>query len=203
MDNHKPYNIDFYKKQSLELYSKSKTPRPAQPNIVEKNDLKATPVSSSSPSSPSALPAISSTQHLSPDEQFSLYKKVHPALGKLTIQAFTARRTFPIQDAFVEIRKDFDSGNYILYRLMTNESGLTPTVLLNTSRKPQSLSPDQKEPYATYTVLIKHPDYVPVKIHDVPVFDEITSIQKVDLVPLSANPSENKMIEYTNTEPIL
>lgn len=140
---------------------------------------------------------------LSPDAQYELYKKNHTALGKLLVKTYTARRTFPVKGAVVEVAKVFPTGKYIISKTFTNESGMTDILLLPTARKPLSLEPGDTEPYGTYTITVFHPNFVTTRIIDVPVFDETMSVQTIDLVPPSASPTGNEIIEYTAYRPNL
>lgn len=177
-------NISSYKKQLMNFYENNI--KPQTPTTTENNQTN-----------------YNQNTTLSPDALFDLYKKNHPALGKLLVKTFTARRTFPVEGAVVEVAKVFPTGKYIISKTLTNESGMTDILLLPTARKPLSLAPGDPEPYATYTVTVSHPNFVTTRITDVPVFDETTSVQTVDLIPPSASPTGNEIIEYTAYKPNL
>lgn len=140
---------------------------------------------------------------LTPDEQYELFKKENTALGRLMVKTYTAKRTFPVENAVVEVSKEFPTGKHVIAKGKTNESGMTETLLLPTKRKPLSLEPGESEPYTTYTVIVTHPKYVTTRINDVPVFDETMSVQSVDLVPPSVNSTGKEIIEYTAFRPNL
>ncbi|MBR5444780.1 MAG: hypothetical protein IKV57_01570 [Clostridia bacterium] len=106
-----------------------------------------------------------------------------PGKGYLRIWVTEAGGSLPVRGVPVQIR---DEAGNILQVLRTGESGLTPTVELpappaSESRKPES----SVRPYADYRVMIDMPGYVPVLELSVPVFDGITSLQPVNLLPLA------------------
>ncbi|MEG1447768.1 MAG: hypothetical protein RR048_06490 [Oscillospiraceae bacterium] len=189
-------SIYSYKQQLMNFYTKNNLKQTTSVNNDDQTPPVEQPKINSSPSD-------NSDNTLSPDAQFELYKKEHSALGKLVIKAYTARRAFPVEGSIVEVAKVFPTGKYIISRTTTNESGMTDTLLLPTARKPMSLEPGEPKPYATYTVTVYDPRFVPTRISNVPVFDDITSVQTVDLIPPAANSTGKEIIEYTAYEPNL
>jgi hypothetical protein len=47
-------------------------------------------------------------------------------------------------------------------------------------------SPDEKTPYATYTIEVYATGYYPYEATNVPIFAGVTSLQSAPLIPLSA-----------------
>ena len=103
-----------------------------------------------------------------------------PSKGYLRISATTAGGALPVQGVPVQIRDETGS---ILHVLRTGESGLTPTVELSAPPAAESLTPGGEVPYALYLVTAELSGYQPVRELAVPVFDGITSLQPITLVP--------------------
>ncbi len=107
--------------------------------------------------------------------------------GYLRIWTTTAGSALPVTG--VAIRIEDEAGN-LLHVLRTGESGLTPTVALPAPPASDSLKPDTAgKPYAAYYLTVDMPGYQPVRSLAVPIFDGITSLQPVTLLPLTASGS--------------
>ena len=108
--------------------------------------------------------------------------------GYLKIIVTEAGGTIPIKGALVVITEygddDGESGN-VLYSLTTDESGYTPTVALDAPVKSESMMPGAYQPYALYNINVVFDRYYPVESVGVPVFAGVTSIQPINLLPLS------------------
>ncbi|MBR4961519.1 MAG: hypothetical protein IKY52_11535 [Clostridia bacterium] len=103
--------------------------------------------------------------------------------GYLRIWVTEAGGALPVRGVPVQIR---DEAGNTLQVLRTGESGLTPTAELPAPPASESQRPESStRPYAAYRVFVEMPGYVPVRELSVPVFDGITSLQPVNLLPLS------------------
>lgn len=104
------------------------------------------------------------------------------AIGYLIIQARTAEDAIPLKDIHVKILDD--KGNS-LYDLITDESGETQTVPLETMDKSFS----QNEyfsglPYNSYNVLAQGTGFNTLYISHIPIYEGETAIQPLALTPL-------------------
>lgn len=111
--------------------------------------------------------------------------------GYLKIRASSANGAFPVPGVIVVIT---DKDKNTVASLRTDVSGLTETVALPAPPASLSQSPSDSEilPFAVYSVEISRNGFYPVEDLTVPVFDKITSIQGVNLIPLSEfAPSSN------------
>ncbi len=136
-----------------------------------------------------------------PQESFEAYMKANPTTGYLKVKAFTARRAYPVANAVVEVSKNFPGGRYVISELVTNQDGITDVISLPTPQKQLSEVPGNPKPFTTVDVKIKHKDFVEMNFIDVPIFQDITSIQKADLLPTAAAPSEVQSIDIPEYEP--
>ncbi len=105
--------------------------------------------------------------------------------GKLRVQTYAASQVFPIQNARIIVEKEFEEGNFTFAEEYTDIDGVADEIILPTKNKALSLSPGEAIPYATYTVKVTHPQFSPITFHNVPIFEEIESLQPAAMQPLS------------------
>ena len=105
--------------------------------------------------------------------------------GYLKIRVTEVGGTVPVENAAVTVseKNEFTGENEILFALETDPDGNTRTVMLPAPRLSESLAPGSKQPYSLYTVHIEKEGFVPARLTSVPVFDGITSVQSVNLLP--------------------
>lgn len=104
--------------------------------------------------------------------------------GYLKVQTYSGEGAFPIESAAVIIT---DSDGKSIASLRTDRSGLTETISLEAPPRELSQAPsyDGRIPYSTYTVQINKDGFYPVEDYTVPIFDGITAIQRVNMLPLT------------------
>lgn len=134
------------------------------------------------------------------NEVYKNYQQVFPNIGYIMVQTLTARRTFPVANAIVEISKDFIQGRHIISRQITDLSGQIEKVEVPAVSKDFANSPGNNHPYTTYTIIVKHPEYATLTFKDVPVFEGIVSWQTVDMVPLSVSNTSDEQTEFEEDE---
>lgn len=107
--------------------------------------------------------------------------------GRLLVSVTTALGALPVEGAQVLIYANQEGGadRNVLYSLRTDSSGQTPRVLLPTVAEGLSEVPNQPTPYSTYSVVVRKDGYYNAEENEVPIFEGITSIQPMDLIPLS------------------
>ena len=107
--------------------------------------------------------------------------------GRLLVSVTTALGALPVEGAQVLIYANQEGGadRNVLYSLRTDCSGQTPRVLLPTVAEGLSEVPNQPTPYSTYSVVVRKDGYYNAEENEVPIFEGITSIQPMDLIPLS------------------
>ncbi len=100
-------------------------------------------------------------------------------MGVLRVWITAAGGTLPVSGVAVQVRNE---GGELLHVLRSGESGLTAAVALPAPAATQSLVPGAKA-YTTYFVSVEVPGYTPVRELAVPLFDGITSLQPIALLP--------------------
>ena len=131
-------------------------------------------------------------------------------LGHVIVKVTTARGAIPIENAEVYVRDYSTDGEVkrgdILGSYKTNSSGATERISLPTAPKSLSISPGNKgTAYKTYNIDVHSDGFYDQFYVNVPIFDGITAIQSVDLIPLPENgrsdgvtPDLNRFFESEN-----
>ena len=121
--------------------------------------------------------------------------------GYLRVKTTTGRGCIPLENVQVT-GSCYKNGEYHLAgSFLTDSSGQTEIITLQAPPKSNSEKPDIRYPSALYDVSIKADGYYDINSRDVPVFEGITSLQNVDLVPVSVgySSSDGETI-YNNSE---
>ncbi len=101
--------------------------------------------------------------------------------GFLSLEVFTGTKALPIANAEATIK---DNNGNILYTLKTDENGITEKVELETVNVETTLDPNYTGiPYKTYVVEVKAPNYISLTIRGVQIFDTVSSILPVNMLP--------------------
>lgn len=122
--------------------------------------------------------------------------------GTLRVQAFSGRQTFPIVNARVVVSKDFTDGTYTFFDDLTDTSGIVENMSLTAPQSGVANEDNTILPYSTYTIRVTHPYFISTVYTNVPVYDGITSIQPVNMVPKTGTPTDENDIVYTEREPV-
>ena len=130
-----------------------------------------------------ASPAVSAVN--TDDDGQSKQTAPNTGSGDLIVQVTIARGSVPIEGATATVTEGTRSGKEIAV-LVTDNSGRTRRLPLPAPSAELSQAPNGiARPYSVYHVLIEKEGYYPVQLLNIPIFDKITSIQPVSLLPLS------------------
>ena len=125
------------------------------------------------------------------------------SIGFLAVNVKTANGAIPVENAHVTVygTSELDengaptlSDSDVIYTLVTDKNGKTTKVALPAKDKNLSLSPSNKAPYKTYNVFVTKDGYYDSSYINVPIFQGITSLQGVNLIPLSEFAAPNDYI---------
>ena len=113
--------------------------------------------------------------------------------GKLQINVVTIIGNRPVAGARVRV---YVSGNpdNVLYELVTNESGLTDEIELETPDIAYSTSPSEPQPYGEYTVDVSAEGYEDAEISSTEVLPDTTAILEVRITPLAENQQFTRIV---------
>lgn len=104
------------------------------------------------------------------------------AIGYLITQARTASDAVPLEGISVRILDDEERG---IYDLMTNDSGETPMVSLETIDASLSQDPYYPGlPYVGYDVLAQAEGFQPIYISGIPIYEGETAILPITMIPM-------------------
>ena len=111
--------------------------------------------------------------------------------GYLVMHVTTARGAIPLEGAQVSIRtylpgKEPDRGDLIA-TLVSGRDGNTPTIPLSAPPKSNSQKPGGQPPYSSYIAEISLEGFYEQSYTGIPIFDGITAIQPVEMIPLPEN----------------
>lgn len=104
--------------------------------------------------------------------------------GFLGVNVTTTRELYPVKNARVRVFSGSITAPLFIADGNTDESGKTelfalPAPPLSLSQSPNPTTP----PFATYNILIEADGFLPAVYTDAAIFDKVTSIQNVNLVP--------------------
>lgn len=116
--------------------------------------------------------------------------KEYTAAGTLIVSVYTAGGALPVPDAQVTIRFSEQESSGVLSVAYTDQSGNTPRIPLPAPPAATSEAPGGIVPYAKYTIEVDKEGFYPRSFSEVPVFAGITSVQPVNLIPMSEYPGE-------------
>lgn len=122
----------------------------------------------------------------------------NPAFGTLFFQITGG--AFPVSDASVQITKPLGEGLSLRITAETDESGKTAPLSLPAPNRSLSQTPNNDAVFAVYQAEITAPGYRRTEILDLPIFDGITTIQPVRLMPAFGEEDADKI---EDTEPNL
>ncbi len=120
--------------------------------------------------------------------EYEQFQQENPDSGVIKTQVFTARRTYPVGNAQVNLYKVFPDGAYLIDSQFTDRSGQVKPVTVPALERSLPETPGDPAPYVSYRITVSHPDFMDAVIEQVPVFEGVTSLQAVDLIPAAAAP---------------
>ena len=113
--------------------------------------------------------------------------------GKLQINVVTIIGNRPVAGARVRV---YVSGNpdNVLYELVTNESGLTDEIELETPDIAYSISLSEPQPYGEYTVDVRAEGYEDAEVSSTEVLPDTTAILEVRMTPLAESQQFTRIV---------
>ena len=118
--------------------------------------------------------------------------------GSMRIRTYAASGAIPIDGALVKIYGIDDYNGDVAYSLLTDADGITRAVSLPAPPKAYSSAPGAKEnPYSVYNVEIAKEGFYPKRIDNVPIFNGISAVLPIEMIPLSYN-SDGTVIRQSN-----
>lgn len=119
--------------------------------------------------------------------------------GFLTAQVVTSRGAIPIEGASVSVTTA--GGGTLLGFRITNSSGITTPITLETPARELSQTPSQGVPFASYDLRIDHPLFFTILVKNAQVFAGSTTVQNVELIPLQEHSQPGSRAETFTVPP--
>ncbi len=121
------------------------------------------------------------------------FLKNNSGSGTIRFNVYTASEALPVAGAKCLVTKMINEKEHIFYTLYTDISGRTPPSSLPAPSKELSQDSENKiQPFALYDAFISKEGYADVKLTDIPIFDGVSSIQQVQMIPVpEGNVTEN------------
>lgn len=113
--------------------------------------------------------------------------------GKLQIYVVTIIGNRPVAGARIRVYVSGTPDN-VLYELITNESGMTDEIELETPDIAYSISPSEPQPYAEYTVDATAEGYEPAEVSSTEVLPDTTAILEVRMTPLEESEQFTRIV---------
>lgn len=132
------------------------------------------------------------------DSPKPIEKAGYSGVGYLIVKASTARGAIPVPDALIAVYDAGREDNGVYALMLTDADGIARKIPLPTPPKENSESSGVPSPFAVYNIEVTKAGYYSEEFANVPVFDTVTSIQTVYLVPLTRD-GFSKLGTYQNT----
>ncbi len=163
--------------ESGEDISEQLANRPFEPevNIINSPEDVQPLVQSGNPTEPFIEPEY---------EDIEAFYDANPKRGLLKFTTYTASGALPVPNAKVVVYKTIGGRDNAFYTYITDMSGQTPEMRLAAPSSELSQAPSSSvQPFSLYDAFISARGYNDVLIRDIPVFEGITSLQRVAMVP--------------------
>ncbi len=106
--------------------------------------------------------------------------------GFITVNVRTAGGALPVEGAVITVRAVSGQGGSVVAVMITDSGGTSDVLSLPTPPKSNSLSPrNGAEVSSNYSIDTEKSGFYSVSNMNVPVFDGVTSVQQVMLVPFA------------------
>lgn len=119
--------------------------------------------------------------------QLEQYTIDNPSTGFLVFQVTQdspQHGVIPVANAKITVIKLLGTDNFVSKVLMTDSDGKTDPLPLLTVNAALSQVPGNVNPYSTYYTSVEAPNFFKTEIFNIPIFENITMIQPINLIPL-------------------
>ncbi|MDF3003577.1 MAG: hypothetical protein K0S22_49 [Oscillospiraceae bacterium] len=121
--------------------------------------------------------------------------------GNLIVNVTTQNGTKPVMDAVVTVSHPEESGNKVVAKAQTDNSGKTEPIRLPAPIREIPVYPQPMvggDLSAQYLVTVEAPGFESATDEEISIFDGVTSVKRIDLV--SATASEDNAIDERRNE---
>jgi len=107
------------------------------------------------------------------------------SIGTLITRVYTSRAEIPVQGATVALTQKAAAGRHtLLATRVSNSSGKTSPIQIDTPNLSAGLSPGTQTPFALVDLWVEAPGYEILTVQDIQVFPNVETVQELELIPL-------------------
>ncbi len=122
------------------------------------------------------------------------FERNNRGTGTILFRVYTAHEALPIENAVCKVTKVFNGNTHTFYTLITDESGRTTTEPLPApSSELSQNSENTVQPFSLYDATVTREGYADVELKEIPVFDGVSSVQQVTMIPVINSAREGNM----------
>ena len=122
-----------------------------------------------------------------------------PSTGYIQVRAYTSNAQYPLKNVAITVTSQ--DGTAIAMRL-TDRSGKITPIPIPVPDKSESQSPDPSErPYAVVNLYARLKDFEQTEAENLQVFAGTTTIQNLEMIPLSELPDQRDQMIIYDTPP--
>ncbi len=110
--------------------------------------------------------------------------------GYITVNVRTAGGALPVEGALITVKSVDGEGGTVVAVMLTDSAGTSDVVALPAPPRENSLTPGNGPVCSFYTIDTDRDGYYHVVNESVPVYDGVTAIQQVLLVPVAGGRSD-------------
>ena len=122
-----------------------------------------------------------------------------PATGYIQVRAYTSTAQYPLADVAITVTAA--DGTAIAMRL-TNQSGQIVPIEIPVPDRSESLSPDPSEiPFTSVNLYARLRGYEQIESENLQVFADTTTLQNLEMIPLSELPDQWDQTVIFDTPP--
>ena len=173
--------------------SQAQTLRDAQPGSTNQtqmqrdaNSVPDTPIQQQTPTAPKAPSGTQTAPTMpSPDEMRRAMGTPNMGAGNLIVDVTTQNRTKPVMGAVVTVTHPEESGNKVVAKATTDNSGKTEPIRLPAPIREIPVYPQPMiggDLSAQYLVTVESPGFESATDEEISIFDGVTSVKRIDLV---------------------
>lgn len=122
-----------------------------------------------------------------------------PGEGYLQVRAYTSDALLPLEGTAISA---LDTNGNLLAARLTDKSGRIKPIRVEVPVAADSRNPDYEgQPFTTVVVRAQHPQYEQIRVNQVQIFDGITTMQPLEMVPIPIYPSQLDRTEVFDVPP--
>ena len=118
-------------------------------------------------------------------------------VGYLVVQTLVARSTYPVPNSIVRVYSSDSAGRHLVVQGVTDLNGSTKHFALPALPQNMYQNPSLISSFSTYDLEIEHAYFLPIYVKNVSLFENIVSIETVQMMPRSVAPDNTKQIQYS------